>query len=403
MSRLPRPLQPVWPLAKRVHLAATIVTGAIFRMLSPLFGRRGLPRRASLSSAATAAAEPTTTAIHLGPPGEIIDRPSAIGEPPLHHTFEEARVGHMPDPHVLDLQDGTVVGDYGAIITTNGTFDFETSRYFSVYRWFEHPLFLRARLPKPLQVDGTVVSLATRGGDRNYWHFLLEVLPRWAMVRQILPGVDVDAVFVPSALGYERDLLAMAGIDSELVIPTGTTPAVRASRLLVPGYPNHRELQPRWLVDWVRQTFKPVDTAGKPRRLFVTRGSGPNTRRLVEGPAIEAMLQERGFVTIDPGTMSVQEQIDHFAAAEEVVGIHGAALTNLVFAPAGVRVLEMFAPTYVKHCYWALLHNIPDSRYRYLLGRGEPPRAGRPMYGIQADIDLDPGQVAQALDALLER
>ncbi|HJR89654.1 MAG TPA: glycosyltransferase family 61 protein, partial [Aeromicrobium sp.] len=355
MSRLPRPLEPIWPLAKRAHLAATVIVGALARVISPLFGQRGLPRHASLSSAATAAAEPATTAVHIGPPGEVIDRPSAVGEPPLHHVFEKARSGHLPDQHVLDLQDGTVVGDYGAIITTNGTLDFETSRYFSVYKWFEHPLFLRARLPRPRLVDGTVVSLATRGGDRNYYHFLLEVVPRWAMVQRILPDVDIDAVYAPSALGYQREFLALAGIDVDRIIPTGTVPSVRASRLLVPGYPNMRELQPRWMVDWVRQTFKPVDTDAKPRRLFVTRGSGPNTRRLIQASAVEAMLHERGFVTIDPGSMSVQEQIDHFAAADEVVGIHGAALTNLVFSPPGVRVLELFAPEYVNPCYWAVL------------------------------------------------
>ncbi|HUS21492.1 MAG TPA: glycosyltransferase 61 family protein [Aeromicrobium sp.] len=400
MSRLPRRLQPAWPLAKRAHLAATVMLGVVWRRLAPLWGPRGLPRRASLQSADTASVPSEGAVLHAGPAGEVIDRASAQGEPPLHPTFEAARAAHLPDPYVLELSNGTVVGDYGATVTARGTFDFETSRYFSVYRWNEHPLFLRPRLPKPYRVDGTVASLATRGGDRNYYHFLLEVLPRWALVRQLVADAEIDAVFMPAALGYERDLAAMAGIDADKILPTGSVPAVQASRLLIPSYPNMGELQPRWLVEWVRATFQAVNTEELPRRLFVTRA---NTRRLIQGPAIEAMLRERGFVTIDPGTMSAQEQIDHFSAAEVIVGIHGAAMTNLVFAPVGVRVLELFAPRYVKHCYWALSNGIPDARYRYLIGRGRPPRPGQPMYGLQDDIDVDPDQVRRELDVLLDR
>jgi capsular polysaccharide biosynthesis protein len=360
-----------------------------------------LPRRASLTSAATAADRTEQAALHIGAPGEVFNRPSAVGEPPNHPAFEAARTARLPDLFVLDLADGTAVDQYGAIITSCGTFDFETSFYFGVKRWFEHPLFLRPRLPRPHHVDGTAVVLATAAGERNYYHFLLEAMPRWALVRQILPNVDIDAIYVPTAHQYQRDLLAIAGIDPGAVIATGEVPAIRASRLLVPGYPNVGELQPRWLVDWVRETFKPVNTAGKPSRLFVTRGSGPNTRRLVEGPAVEAMLAERGFVTIDPGAIPVQEQIDHFAAADVIVGIHGAAMTNLVFAKPGVRILELFAPRYIHPCYWAMSQNIPDSRYRYLLGRGRPPRPGRPMQGVMNDVHLGPAEVERALDQLL--
>ena len=42
--------------------------------------------------------------------------------------------------------------------------------------------------------------------------------------------------------------------------------------------------------------------------------------------------------------MSVSEQAQLFANAEAVVGVHGAALTNLVFAAPGTRVVEIFPP-----------------------------------------------------------
>lgn len=401
MSRLPRRLEPWWPVLKRWHLRATLAVGWLFRRAGFAFGDRGLPRHAFATSAASAAADPSRVILHRAASGEQLRRAQAVGRPPDHLTFTSARDFDVPPTSVLELRGGTSVGPYGATITPDGGFDFETSRYFSVYRWQEHPLFLRARLPVPHHVAGTVVSLATRGGDRNYYHFVLEVLPRWAITRQLLPDVIPDAVYVPHALGYERELLALTGIDTVPLLSTATVAAVSADRLLVPSYPNLGEMQPSWLVSWVRDTLLPSRPEGRPKRIFVTRGGAPHTRRLERGPEIAALLESQGFTTIDPGAMTVQEQIDHFAAAEVVVGIHGAGLTNLVFAPPGVRVLELFAPTYVKHCYWALTDQIPGSTYRYLIGDGPGPTPGQPMLGLQDDIDLAPGRVAEALADLL--
>ena len=98
--------------------------------------------------------------------------------------------------------------------------------------------------------------------------------------------------------------------------------------------------------------------------------------------------------------MSVRDQIDHFAAADIIVGIHGGALTNLVFAKPGVRVLEIFAPTYVKHCFWAITDSIDGAVYHYLVA-GEPEVVeDRWHRGIQDDIDVEPQVV---LAACLER
>jgi capsular polysaccharide biosynthesis protein len=84
-----------------------------------------------------------------------------------------------------------------------------------------------------------------------------------------------------------------------------------------------------------------------------------------------------------------------------VVAPHGAALTNLVFSPPGVKVLHLFAPTYVKHCFWAILDAVPGSSYRYLVGEGRPVPPGKGMQGIQDDIRVSPERVLAALDAMV--
>lgn len=113
------------------------------------------------------------------------------------------------------------------------------------------------------------------------------------------------------------------------------------------------------------------------------------------------MLERRGFVVLDPGTLSVQEQIDVFHHAEVVVSPHGAALTNITFAQPGVRVLEMFSPKYVHLGLWTICEAIGGVRYRYLVGAAEQ-REGRSMTAPLDDIDIPPAAVITALDALLE-
>ncbi len=75
---------------------------------------------------------------------------------------------------------------------------------------------------------------------------------------------------------------------------------------------------------------------------------------------------------------------------------------NLTFAPPGVRVLELFAPRYLNPGYWAIVDNVPDSRYRYVVA--EPVdrlRSERAMQGVQDDVDLPADVVLEELEHLL--
>lgn len=401
MSRLPSALQPAWPFVKRVHRATTLIVGFITRRTSRTNRLRALPRRATTTSVETVAAEPGAVTLHRGLGPEHIRRTPPQGEPPGHWTFAERATHDVPGHFVLEMSDGTVVGDYGANITAGGTLDYETSGYFGINSWREHPLFLRPRLPEPKRVGGSVLSLATRGGSVNYYHFLIDVLPRLGVLEDCLPGVVPDQLYVPAATSYQRELLALAGVDRFPIIPTGKHTAVRARTLLVPCMTNDFEVAPRWTIEWLRARL-PADTGRDlPRRLYVTRGGARNTRRLESEAGIWPLLEQRGFVRIDPGTMSVRDQIDYFAAADVIVALHGAALANLVFAKPGVKVLELFAPTYVKYCYWAICQNIPGADYRYLLGDGDSRAPGEAMNGIQADIHVSADRLMAMVDGIM--
>jgi len=403
MTRLPSTLQPAWPLIKRLHRLATRLVGLVARPMSRLQGARALPLRATDRAAETAALEPLTVRLHQADTGEAIRREPAQGTPPWHWVFEKARLFDVPPRFSLEIDGGVVVGDYGANLTPGGILDLQTSEYFGISGWREHPIFLRRRLPPVEHVDGTLVALATRGGSNNYYHFLLDVLPRFGVFEETLPGRRADVLYVPAETQWQRDLLDLVGLGDHRRIETRKHRAVRADHLIVPSLPNPKEVAPRKTVEWLRSRLVAHDVLDKPRRLYVTRGSARNNRRVVREEELMRALEERGFVRIEPGGMSVRDQIDHYAAAEIVVAPHGAALTNLVFAAPGIKVLELFPANYVNSCFWAIADSIPDSQYRYLVdGDVAQHGPGSPMNRIQADIDVDPAAVIEAVDRLLE-
>ena len=405
MSRLPHRLQPLWPVVKRLHRLATGLLGIVFRRTSRLSGRRALPTRATSRSADSAAQDPAHVTVHRGGPAEELVRSMPAGEPEGHAAFEPWLRRVVSARFVLEVRDGLLVGDYAATIAPGGVLDYETSGYFGISGWREHPLFLRPRLPSPRPVPGTLLSLATRGTSTNYYHFLTDLLPRWGIFEEAMPGARPDAVYLGARASYQRQLLGLVGLDSLPVVEVERHACLAPERLLVPSTPNQDLMAPHWVVDWLRAHLPAsADLSGHSPGLYVTRGSTPHTRRYVEEPELWPALEARGFTRLDPGSVSVQQQIDAFAAAEVILAPHGAALANLVFAGRGVRVLELFAHDYVNPCYWAITDAVPDARYRYLVA-GSPAEIAsaehRPMTGVLRDISIPPGRVLAALDRLL--
>ncbi|HEY0904790.1 MAG TPA: glycosyltransferase 61 family protein [Marmoricola sp.] len=396
MSRLPSVLQPAWPVLKRGHRLATRCAGLLTRLVSPLVGRRGVPRGAFRTTAETVAQTPGAL-VHDAGPAEHRVVPVASGSPAGHWVFTRDPVLDIPARFTLELPDGLVVADFGAVVTAQHQLDYETSNYFGIAGWPEHPVFLRPRIPPVERVAGSLLNLTTRGTSTNYYHFLFDALPRYGIFEESMPTASVDAILVPHGARYQQQLLAMLDPGARLLQPAANR-AWRADRLLVPSTPNHELAAPQWVVSWLRKTFPPR-TSGMPRRLYLTRGARPNTRRYVQEAALLPELERRGFTCVDPGSLTVQEQIDMFHDAQVVVGPHGAALTNIVFCQPGVKVLELFAADYVHLGLWNITHTT-GAEYRYVVADGAHP-PGRVMAGVLQDVDIPPDRVLAELETLI--
>jgi capsular polysaccharide biosynthesis protein len=92
---------------------------------------------------------------------------------------------------------------------------------------------------------------------------------------------------------------------------------------------------------------------------------------------LEPHLQKLGFSIVQPELLPVVEQAKLFSAAECIVAPHGAGLANLVFAPPGAHLVELFHPN-ATAVFYRELAVVCGLRYTRLSGRpsGSPKTAG---------------------------
>jgi capsular polysaccharide biosynthesis protein len=87
------------------------------------------------------------------------------------------------------------------------------------------------------------------------------------------------------------------------------------------------------------------------RRLHVLRSNAAG-RQLLNEAEILQISARYGFETIVPEARSVREQARIFGEAESVIGVKGAALTNIIFAPPSCRVIVLSPGDFIDSFYW---------------------------------------------------
>jgi capsular polysaccharide biosynthesis protein len=389
-------LRPLFPYLKPVYTQATRFVAPTNQRLSRARGGQ-LP--AGVAMTLSEAALSTGGRYALARPAEVVQRPPMEGVPvdmPLTDPSDGQSFGAVG---VAELPGGRVLGPQHAVITGRGDLVHEVSWYFGTRRPREHPLFLNPFPGPPEHIDGRLGVLAARG-DGNYYHFLMDVITKLGVLEQTPSIPPPERWYVPAGAGFQEDLLELAGIPVEARVDALAPPHVSADVLVVPAPPEMSEKNPPWAVSWLRERLLPrVDLTGPRQRIYVTRGPSANNRAVLNDDEVTALLESRGFVLVDPGTMSVAEQIRTFANADVIVATHGAALANLVFASPGATVIELFPVGCLLPDYWRMASGVPGLRYRYLTAHGRPPRRGRAAT-IVRDIQVDVPALATMLDQL---
>jgi len=265
---------------------------------------------------------------------------------------------------VTELADGKVIGDLRLVATSADVVIGNVQALFGCEEPQNHYLLGRRRFRIPQRRRGTALLLGAANSE-NYYAWLLESLPRWKLLRDA-GYLAYDYVLLHSkAFCFQDETLDRLNVPREKRLRCNKNFVHQFDRLVVPAMPFPlRQITP-WVCEWVCSLFP--ERSGGPERIYLSRRRAKR-RRLVNEAELEARLGRMGFVCLQPELRSVAEQAALFSAAKWVVAPHGAGLANLVFAPPGALLVELFHPDNQNQTYRNLARAC-GLRYASLVGR----------------------------------
>ncbi len=183
------------------------------------------------------------------------------------------------------------------------------------------------------------------GNCDNFGHWLLNHLARLALVMPDGKFEGIPLVVGENISGTQLDCLARFGFDRSKLIQLRQGRLARFKMLWAPVMPFCALDNSLWwspyIVDFLRSQFRlrPPDS-GPRRRLFVSRRNS-RWRRLSNEDELRPYLVGLRFEFVDPGSLTIAQQIDLASNAEIIMGPTGAGMNILIFAPGDAVVIDL--------------------------------------------------------------
>lgn len=271
----------------------------------------------------------------VAPPADIVIAPSGPLRLEAGHHWNALRVHHLDDA-VVDPSTGLVFA--GENVIAQSSYGFRAADDGA----FLSSASTRARRgTRRSPVSGPIAPFG--GAVYNYYHFLIETLPRILHILSVEPRARVTlteplTAHIPMILG-------------ELAIDYVVVPqeAFRHDDVLLCdpapfAWPHPASV--RLLHDL--EIEAPTDRQ-YPKRIHISRTG--SVRELADEHLLDGYLHEHGYVSIRLETLPWSEQVAHFRHAESVIAAHGAGLANIVFMQPGSNVIELTAGTWWFPCF----------------------------------------------------
>ena len=315
-------------------------------------------------------------------------QPVQIGKNAYQCSFKEIPPIQTPRPFVVNIPEGRswiapqknswIICNALAVITPDNYLLGDLSRD---YPWFlpvcpyqertEHTIFNLESISSVEKIAGKVALLSGLAGH-VYYHWMFDIIPRIELIRR--SGIKTSEIdwFVVNSLNkpYQQETLSILNIPSAKIIESDRHTHIQATELIVPSFPGYLDWVPEGTIKFLRHTFLPQISLAKTnagKKIYISRARDKK-RNIVNELEVSELLKSQGFQTVFLEEMSVLEQVAIFANAETIVAPHGSGLTNLVFCSHGTKVIELFAPNYVRTDYWIISQQLQLQHY-YLIGQ----------------------------------
>ncbi len=235
----------------------------------------------------------------------------------------------------------------------------------------------------PLSTSDHPGILLFKYGFRNYGHWLIEMLPKLHFLQNTLRDNPECKILIGDTKGAMRDIaystLAKFGVNKDSTIPIEYSTKFKTLFYCSPITKHPFMMRPEITQFYSKHAKKCLEPNNK---LFITRPLNGN-RVLSDLKTVESYFRNRGYIVLNPGTLSFDEQVEVFRKAGIVVGIAGAAMTNTVFCAKDTKVVHI-APPSMPNLFFYQLASICNHQYYEFRGY-----ADTGMFGNSFDANFD--------------
>ena len=331
-------------------------------------------------------------------PAASVDR-----APPQNVTPEDERL--FAHEYRRELDAAGVFEMRDVRLLSNGMMVHDRRLVLDYYFGFPSSTLLRSKAKA--RFEGTVLNRRTRAtrrethvlyftdiASRGFFHWFGDALQKLEALDRWRPELMSLKVFVPyGAPSFMPTTLGAYGL--ETVVPGRLERLECESVTVLSRVALNGNFRPELMNAMRARLQSHFGSKGAPnRRVYISRQDAPR-RRVVNESEIRPILDRHGIEVVSLAGLPYADQVDLVAAAELVVGFHGAGLTHMTLMQPGARVLELRAEGDAhNNCYFALASAL-DIKYYYLACQGVDSRQGT----HSGDFVVNPGR----LDAELAR
>ena len=280
----------------------------------------------------------SSSSLKLGPPKgyyrsaeEYISEHKSMGK--IQCLFK------TPKKDLVSLKKGRVCLHPWAFISADDKLLFQESNCYNT-KPEDHWVFKTMKLPQAKHLKGKALFLSFR---RNYWHSLTDD----SSLLNLLEATSIDLESFDHIICERPDNVASQQLQEIWNINQNKLVSLTENKHL-----ECEELS--FLAGSLSLAYTPIlqtrekilskikNIQEKPsKRLIASREDATTRRWLNQSECVELLTGRFNFECILPSERNLFEQAEIFNQAEVVVGIHGAALSNILFMRAKTTVIEL--------------------------------------------------------------
>ena len=255
------------------------------------------------------------------------------------------------------------VDDFGIIcknyLITEASYQYRSSINSNI----KNNIILRTGTPKLLKkIKGCIFSLLAGGGaNKNYHHWILEVLPKIYLLKKKKLLRKIDYFLVPGfELEFQIKTLQILGIQKKQILESQKYKHLLADEIYSTSSiadDNSNNIF-NWNINFIRKTYLSAAQNRKShfnyKKIYLDRGEGhlikniknlyslkDNYRLIINEDEIKSYLISKGFKIIKSQDLFFLDQVDLFSNLDCIISLHGAGLTNMLFSKPKTKVIEI--------------------------------------------------------------